>query len=144
MGSTPTSSTTLRDGILTSLRILCYDVIIQVEYGRQPRLGCGDMVSRVATTRSVCEALTIALLIQIGKPKLESDLKPMYMGVSYVHRGGCKGDFRTCWDGTSQQPAVQAQMEERLFEAQEVPGSTPGSGTAIVGRQLDIALQGML
>ena len=68
----------------------------------------------------------------------------MYMGVSHVHRGGCKGDFRTCWDGTSQQPAVQAQMEERLFEAQEVPGSTPGSGTAIVGRQLDIALQRML
>ena len=47
------------------------------------------MVSRVATTRSVCEASTIALLIQIGKPKLESDLKPMYVGISYVHRGGC-------------------------------------------------------
>ena len=47
------------------------------------------MVSRVATTRSVCEASTIALLIQIGKPKLESDLKPVYVGVSHVHRGGC-------------------------------------------------------
>ena len=51
------------------------------------------MVSRVATTRSVCEASTIALLIQIGEPKLESDLKPMYAGISYVHRGGCGWDF---------------------------------------------------
>ena len=52
------------------------------------------MISRI--DRTVCEASTIALLIQIGKPKLESDLKPSVRGgISYVQCGGCSNSTQT-------------------------------------------------